>query len=145
MKISGWEDKFQGQIALICRREVEQIECVNIYRLLNEAIFFMCNVTTLVCIFLIHVASGGGLTPQNVFTTMVFVSIAQMEITKHLAMGVMGVAECWVSILWIHQFLETLKLEQECKLLPDESDKNGTRTILEPDASACLGSTCRVA
>ena len=129
MKISGWEDNFQGRIASIRKREVEQIERVNIYRVLNEAIFFVCNVTTSVCIFLIHVASGGVLTPRNVFTTMVFVNIAQMEITKHLSMGVMGVAECWVSISRIQRFLETPELEQQWKLLPDDSDQNGTAII----------------
>jgi ATP-binding cassette subfamily C (CFTR/MRP) protein 4 len=105
---------------------VEQIERVNIYRVLNEAIFFVCNVTTSVCIFLIHVASGGVLTPRNVFTTMVFVNIAQMEITKHLAMGVMGVAECWVSISRIQRFLETPELEQQCELLPPDDDDEDT-------------------
>ncbi len=129
MKISGWEDNFQGRIASIRKREVEQLERVNIYRVLNEAIFFVCNVTTSVCIFLIHVASGGALTPRNVFTTMVFVNIAQMEITKHLSMGVMGVAECWVSISRIQRFLETPELEQQCKLLTDDSDQSDTAII----------------
>lgn len=126
MKISGWEDNFQARIASIRKREVEQIERVNIYRVLNEAIFFVCNVTTSVCIFVIHVASGGVLTPRNVFTTMVFVNIAQMEITKHLAMGVMGVAECWVSISRIQRFLETPELEQQCEKLPDDYEIDGS-------------------
>lgn len=128
MKISGWEDNFQARIASIRKREVEQIEHVNIYRVLNEAIFFVCNVTTSVCIFLIHVGSGGVLTPRNVFTTMVLINVAQMEITKHLSLGVMGVAECWVSISRIQRFLETPELEQRCELLPpsDNDDENGT-------------------
>jgi ABC-type multidrug transport system fused ATPase/permease subunit len=140
MKISGWEDNFQARIASIRKREVEQIEHVNIYRVLNEAIFFVCNVTTSVCIFLIHVGSGGVLTPRNVFTTMVLINVAQMEITKHLSLGVMGVAECWVSISRIQRFLETPELEQRCELLPpsDNDDENGT------NASAIIAShvTC---
>ena len=127
MKISGWEDNFQGRIASIRKREIEQIEKVNIYRVMNEAIFFVCNVTTSVCIFLIHVASGGVLTPRNVFTTMVLINVAQMEITKHLSLAVMGVAECWVSISRIQRFLETPELEKSCELLADDDD--GTAMI----------------
>ncbi|KAL3796991.1 hypothetical protein ACHAW5_002761 [Stephanodiscus triporus] len=88
MKMNGWEDNFGKRIASIRARECEQIERVNSYRVLNEAIFFVCNVTTSFCIFAIHVASGGVLTSQNVFTTMVLINVAQMEITKHLSLAV---------------------------------------------------------
>jgi ATP-binding cassette subfamily C (CFTR/MRP) protein 4 len=57
---------------------VDQIERVNRYRAFNEAIFYLCNVATSVVIFLIHVGSGGLLTPRNVFTTMVLINVAQM-------------------------------------------------------------------
>ncbi len=38
------------------------------------------------------------LIPRRVSTTMVLINVAQMEITKHLSLAVMGVLECWV---WI--------------------------------------------
>lgn len=69
MKMSGWEDNFEERIAAIRKKECDQIERVNTYRILNEALFFVCNVTTSFIIFLIHVASGGFLTPRNVFTS----------------------------------------------------------------------------
>ena len=59
MKMSGWEDNFENRIATVRKKECDQIEKVNTYRVLNEAIFFVCNVTTSVIIFIIHVAAGG--------------------------------------------------------------------------------------
>mmetsp|Transcript_4521 Transcript_4521/g.10242 ORF Transcript_4521/g.10242 Transcript_4521/m.10242 type:complete len:1111 (+) Transcript_4521:249-3581(+) len=122
MKMSGWEDNFEARIAAIRKKEIDQIERVNTYRVLNEAIFYVCNVTTSVIIFIIHVAAGGILNPRNVFTTMVLINVAQMEITKHLSLAVMGVSECWVSVSRIQRFLETPELEQnnEKPLLADD-------------------------
>ena len=110
MKMSGWEDNFNDRISSIRKRECDQIERVNSYRVLNEAIFFVCNVTTSFCVFVIHVMNGGVLTPRTVFTTMVLINVAQMEITKHLSLAVMGVSECWVSISRMQRFLETPEL-----------------------------------
>lgn len=119
MKMAGWEDNFEERIAAIRKAEVGQIERVNRYRALNEAIFYFCNVLTSVVIFLIHIASGGLLTPRTVFTTMVLVNIAQLELTKHLSLGVMGVSECYVSVGRIQQFLESEELENDVGLIED--------------------------
>ncbi|KAL3802767.1 hypothetical protein HJC23_007544 [Cyclotella cryptica] len=105
MKMAGWEENFEQRVASIRSAEVGQIERVNRYRALNEAIFYFCNVATSVVIFIIHVAHGGLLTPRTVFTTMVLINIAQLEITKHFSLGVMGVSECYVSIGRIQKFL----------------------------------------
>ena len=129
MKMSGWEDNFEERIATIRKKEVDQIEKVNTYRVLNEAIFYVCNVTTSVIIFIIHVATGGVLTPRNVFTTMVLINVAQMEITKHLSLAVMGVSECWVSISRIQRFLETPELERN-EELPLMKDDNGDAAVI---------------
>ena len=110
MKMSGWEENFNERISSIRSRECDQIERFNSYRVLNEAIFFVCNVTTSFCVFVIHVSNGGVLTPRTVFTTMVLINVAQMEITKHLSLAVMGVSECWVSISRMQRFLETPEL-----------------------------------
>ncbi len=124
MKMQGWEDNFEGRIASIRKEECEQIEKVNSYRALNEAIFFVSNVATSVIIFLIHVGSGGVLTPRNVFTTMVLVNVSQMEITKHLSLAVMGASECWVSVSRIQRFIQTPELATiEDVFVPEASDK----------------------
>jgi len=123
MKMAGWEDNFEDRIAKIRKAETDQIERVNRYRALNEAIFYVSNVTTSVLVFLIHVGSGGVLTPRNVFTTMVLMNVAQLEITKHLSLAVMGVSECWVSIGRIQKFLESPELEinPEVPLICDDN------------------------
>jgi len=124
MKMQGWEDNFEGRIASIRKTECEQIERVNSYRALNEAIFFVSNVATSVIIFLIHVSSGGVLTPRNVFTTMVLVNVAQMEITKHLSLAVMGASECWVSVSRIQRFIETPELAMvKDEFVPEAGDE----------------------
>ena len=124
MKMQGWEDNFEGRIASIRKEECEQIEKVNSYRALNEAIFFVSNVATSVIIFLIHVGSGGVLTPRNVFTTMVLVNVAQMEITKHLSLAVMGASECWVSVSRIQRFIQTPELATiEDEFVPEAGDE----------------------
>lgn len=94
MKMAGWEDNFEDRIAKIRKAETDQIERVNRYRALNEAIFYVSNVTTSVVVFLIHVGSGGVLTPRNVFTTMVLMNVAQLEITKHLSLAVVSFTVC---------------------------------------------------
>lgn len=76
MKMSGWEDNFESRIAAIRKKEVDSIERVNTYRVMNEAIFFFCSVTTSVLIFIIHVGSGGILTPRIVFTTIVLINVS---------------------------------------------------------------------
>jgi ATP-binding cassette subfamily C (CFTR/MRP) protein 4 len=133
MKMQGWEDNFEGRIAAIRKEECAQIEKVNSYRALNEAIFFVANVATSVIIFLIHVCSGGELSPRNVFTTMVLVNVAQMEITKHLSLAVMGASECWVSVSRIQRFIQTPELEAiNDEFVPDDDEKKGgdTRAIV---------------
>jgi len=129
MKMSGWEENFEGRIAAIRKKECDQIERVNTYRVLNEAMFFGCSTTTSAIIFIIHVGSGGVLTPRNVFTVMVLINVAQMEITKHLSLAVMAVSECWVTISRLQRFLETPELEKsnEHPLLADD---NGDAAII---------------
>ena len=80
------------------------------YRALNESIFYVSSVTISTIIFILHVANGGLLTPRNVFSTIVLINVAQMEITKHLSLAVMGVSECQVSISRIQRFIESPEL-----------------------------------
>lgn len=127
MKMSGWEDKFNARIASIRERECRQIERVNLYRALNESIFFVSSVTISTIIFLLHVANGGLLSPRNVFSTIVLINVAQMEITKHLSLAVMGVSECQVSISRIQRYIESpelAKVNPDANALDEDEYKN---------------------
>ncbi|KAL7520054.1 hypothetical protein ACHAWX_004806 [Stephanocyclus meneghinianus] len=139
MKMAGWEENFEQRVASIRKAEVGQIERVNRYRALNEAIFYFCNVATSVVVFIIHVANGGLLTPRTVFTTMVLINIAQLEITKHFSLGVMGVSECYVSIGRIQKFLESPELENDIEVL----EETGSHCAIKVSNVTCHWNTPR--
>jgi hypothetical protein len=84
-----YESNFEQNIASIRQREVLCIQRVNRYRALNEAIYFSATIFTAPIIFIIDVISGGILTPMKVFTTFVLINVAQQELTKYLAIGIM--------------------------------------------------------
>ena len=145
MKMSGWEWQFFDRIVSIRKKEISQIERANRLKAWNEALFFSTNVVISIFIFIVHVAMGGTLNPRNVFTVMSLINVVQLEVTKHLSMGVMvsiccgdgalvlcrthlivyffkGVSECYVSISRIQKFLEFPELPSvNHKLLLDEA------------------------
>eukprot|EP00535_Pseudo-nitzschia_heimii_P006271 CAMPEP_0197193116 /NCGR_PEP_ID=MMETSP1423-20130617/26482_1 /TAXON_ID=476441 /ORGANISM="Pseudo-nitzschia heimii, Strain UNC1101" /LENGTH=1180 /DNA_ID=CAMNT_0042646201 /DNA_START=907 /DNA_END=4452 /DNA_ORIENTATION=+ len=107
MKMSGYEDRFLDRIMEGRKREVSQITRASNLKALNEALFFACNIVVSLVIFLVHVVClGGTLTPGNVYTVFTLVNILQLELTKHVSLGVMGVSEVYVSISRIQRFLE---------------------------------------
>lgn len=106
MKMAGWEDQFEERIAFVRAREIDQIQRANRLKALNEAVFFASNVIVAITIFAVHVALGNVLTPKSVYTAIVLINIVQIEMTKHLSLGVMGVSECSVSISRIQRFFE---------------------------------------
>jgi ABC-type multidrug transport system fused ATPase/permease subunit len=106
MKMSGYEDRFLDRIAEERKTEVAQIRRANKLKALNEAMYFACNIVISLVIFLVHVELGGTLTPGNVYTVFTLVNILQLELTKHVSLGVMGVSEVYVSISRIQRFLE---------------------------------------
>jgi len=90
MKMSGWEEEFQKRIANIRAAEVKQIHKANRLKALNEALFFSVNAVVSTTIFLSHVfIFDGVLTTRNVFTIMSLISVLQIELTKHLSLGIM--------------------------------------------------------
>ena len=105
MKMSGWEWQFLDRIQAIRKEEITLIEKANQLKSLNETLFFSANVVISIVIFLVHIAAGGTLSPRNVFTVMTLINIVQLEMTKHVSLGVMGVSECYVSINRIQTFL----------------------------------------
>eukprot|EP00985_Skeletonema_marinoi_P017655 scaffold9736_cov144-Skeletonema_marinoi.AAC.24 len=107
MKMQGWENNFEDRIAAIRAKETDQIQLVNWYRARNEALFFVANIVSAAVIFAVHVGSGGTLTSRNVFSTLVLLNLAQIELTKCLSLGVMGVTEAKVSVGRIQRFLQT--------------------------------------
>lgn len=106
MKMSGFEWQFLERIQDIRKQEVEQIQKANRLKAANEALFFASNVVISLVIFLVHVWIGGELRPRDIFTVFTLVNILQLGMTKHVALGVMGVSEAYVSIGRIQKFLE---------------------------------------
>ena len=106
MKMSGYEWKFLDRIAELRTKETDQIQHANRLKAWNEALFFSANVVISLVIFLVHVSIGGTLTAGNVFTVFTLINILQLEMTKHVSLGVMGVSEAYVSITRIQKFLE---------------------------------------
>lgn len=94
MKMSGWEWQFQERIQKIRREETTQIAKANRLKAWNEALFFAANIVIAIVVFLVHVLTGGTLTPGTVFATMSLINVVQIEMTKHVSLAVMGVSEC---------------------------------------------------
>jgi len=89
MKMSGFEERFLERIQDYREEEVSQITRANRLKAWNEALFFCANVVISVVIFLVYVGTGNTLTPRDVFTTFTLVNIIQIEMTKHVSLGVM--------------------------------------------------------
>jgi ABC-type multidrug transport system fused ATPase/permease subunit len=122
MKMSGYEERFLQRIQDYRKQEMQQIQKAQKLKAYNESIFFASNVVISVVIFFVHVVLNGGyLTPGNVFTVFTLVNILQLEVTKHVSIGVMGCSECNVSIQRIQNFLEFPEIQ-----LNKEIDKNTT-------------------
>lgn len=110
MKMSGWEWQFLERITSIREEEISQIKKANSLKAMNEALFFSANIVISIVIFVVHVTIGGKLNPRSVFTVMGLVNLVQLEMTKHVSLGVMGLSECYVSISRIQAFLELSEL-----------------------------------
>lgn len=128
MKMFGWEHEFENRINRVRQREIKQIHKANRLKALNEALFFAVNVFVSVTIFVIDVYGfNGNLTTRNVFVVITLMSVLQLELAKHLSLGVMAVSECMVSVSRIQKYLETSELSNSsCRsmtpLSGDESD-----------------------
>lgn len=106
MKMSGYEWRFLERIQELRRLEIAKISKANNLKAWNESLFFATNVVVAIVIFIVHVNTGGTLKPGDVFTVFTLINILQLELTKHVSLGVMGVSECYVSIGRIQKFLE---------------------------------------
>jgi ATP-binding cassette subfamily C (CFTR/MRP) protein 4 len=138
MKMSGYEWRFLDRIQKIRQDETRQISKANRLKAWNEALFFSSNVVISLTIFLVHVAIGGSLTPRDVFTVFTLINILQLEMTKHVSLGVMGASEVYVSIQRIQAFLEYPELPptsdpRNSDALPGEEDDTAM-SLSEVDA-----------
>ena len=114
MKMSGYEWRFLKRIQDVRQAEVDQIARANRLKALNEALFFSTNVVVALVTFLVHVlVLDQVLTPGDVFTVFTLINILQLEMTKHVSLGVMGASECYVSVHRIQRFLEFPELPSE--------------------------------
>ncbi|CAJ1953935.1 unnamed protein product [Cylindrotheca closterium] len=108
MKMSGFEWRFLERIQDIRKEEVDQIQKANRLKAANEALFFATNVVIAMAIFLVHVLLlDGTLYPRDIFTVFTLVNILQLQMTKHVSLGIMGASEAYVSIGRIQEFLES--------------------------------------
>eukprot|EP00978_Attheya_sp_CCMP212_P020021 scaffold56832_cov45-Attheya_sp.AAC.6 len=122
MKMNGWEQQFEERISKIRKREVHQIQRANKLKAWNESIYFSSNIVISIVTFIVHVATGGELTPRNVFTTMAMINVVQLELVKFASLGVMTVSECYVSITRIQDFLEFPEIRSTEKRLATAGD-----------------------
>lgn len=127
MKMSGWESELEKRITETRAEEISKIHKANRLKALNEALFFSVNVVISFTIFISHVfVFDGELTTRNVFTIMSLTNVLQIELTKHLSLGVMSGSECWVAMRRIQKYLESSELEpeveNECNATSGEDD-----------------------
>jgi ATP-binding cassette subfamily C (CFTR/MRP) protein 4 len=147
MKMSGYEARFLERIQQYRKDEVGQIVKANRLKALvrhelqcpcllcditthiplfsnflqNEALFFSTNVVISTVIFVVHVLLGNPVLPGDVFTVFTLINVLQLEMTKHVSLGVMALSEASVSSQRIQKFLEYPELEQR---MPDKSPDN---------------------
>eukprot|EP00978_Attheya_sp_CCMP212_P026115 scaffold85210_cov51-Attheya_sp.AAC.2 len=132
MKLNAWEWQFQERIQAIRKEEISQIRNANSLKVWNETLFFSSNIVIAIVIFLVHIFLGNTLTPRTVFATLSLLQTLQLEMTKHLSLGVMGVSECYVSITRIQKFLEYPELDETGRLsqsLPGKGDTSSSNKI----------------
>jgi ATP-binding cassette subfamily C (CFTR/MRP) protein 4 len=130
MKMSGYEHRFLERIQDFRREETAQIAKANRLKSYNEALFFSTNVVISLVIFVVHVFSGGVLRPGDVFTVFTLINILQLEMTKHVSLGVMGASECYVSIGRIQKFLEFPELPSMASKHESNTSKNLSKPVL---------------
>lgn len=125
MKMSGYEARFIKRIADLRKQEVKHISNANYLRAINEATFYCSNVVISIIIFLVHIhIFNGTLKPGTVFAVFTLVNVLQIEMTKHVSLGIMGVSECYISIKRIQEFLMHPELPMLISSSSDANDDN---------------------
>jgi ATP-binding cassette subfamily C (CFTR/MRP) protein 4 len=141
MKMSGWENELQKRILAARAKEIHQIHKANRCKAANEGMFFITYGVVSTIIFIFHVfVFGGTLVTKDVFTIFSLISVMQLEMTKHLSLGVYACAELWISVSRIQKFLETPELEKpSSKSMEDDNAMSDTE---KEDAIVLKNLTC---
>jgi ATP-binding cassette subfamily C (CFTR/MRP) protein 4 len=126
MKQCGFETMFLDRITKHRHGEIQQLQTTSRLKALNEAIYYFSNAVVATFIFSIHVALGGTLTPEIVYTTLTLLGILQFTLTKHIPNAIMGLSECYVSSQRLQAFLD----------LPEITSPVGDSVIVPAPASA---------
>mmetsp|Transcript_12086 Transcript_12086/g.24989 ORF Transcript_12086/g.24989 Transcript_12086/m.24989 type:complete len:1226 (-) Transcript_12086:4883-8560(-) len=106
MKCLGEEVQFLTKLQHLRKLEIQQLEKANRLKAANEALFYVTNVVVSFVVFVVHVSLGQELTAGKVFLVFTLVNVLQLELTKHVSIGVMATSECSVSVQRVQQFLE---------------------------------------
>ena len=142
MKYNGYEPLFLDRITKQRQKEVDKLRTTSSLKALNEAIYYCSSGVVAVFIFCIHVAIGGSLTPEIVYSTLTLLGMLQFSVTKLIPSAVMGLSECYVSCERVQAFLdlpETANIvERGSKAECDETSSSAShRTILKLSNVTC--------
>lgn len=89
MKMSGWEHELQKRILNARAKEVAQIQKANRCKALNEGMFYVTYGVVSTTIFIFHVfVFNEVLVTKDVFIVLSLINVLQLEMTKHLSLGV---------------------------------------------------------
>ncbi len=106
MKQNGFETMFLDRITRQRHSEIQQLQTTSRLKALNEAIYYFSSAVVATFIFCVHVAIGGVLSPEIVYTTLTLLGILQFTLTKHIPNAIMGLSECYVSCQRLQAFLD---------------------------------------
>lgn len=127
VKMNAWELEFEKRILRIRHNEVALLQKSSRLKAWNEAIYYVASVTVSVLVFVVHVATGGTLSAQNVFVTFTLLNIVQFTLTKHIPNAVMGLSECQVSTRRIQTFLDLPEQPEHATTSPCQNQPQGLR------------------
>ncbi len=128
IKWQAMEYAWQKRIQATRAQEMEKIIHANHLKAWNEALFFVTNIVVAMTIFFVHVILlGKTLEPGHVFTVYSLMNILQLEMTKHVSLGVMGVSELSVSLTRLQAFFELPEWSSSAQAVPnrEKDDDDG--------------------
>jgi ATP-binding cassette subfamily C (CFTR/MRP) protein 4 len=127
IKWQAMEYAWQKRIQATRAQEMEKIIYANHLKAWNEALFFVTNIVVAMTIFFVHViVLGKTLEPGHVFTVYSLMNILQLEMTKHVSLGVMGVSELSVSLTRLQAFFELPEWSSSAQAVTNREKDDGS-------------------
>ena len=105
IKENSWEGPFAKRVQARRRAEVAIVRQAVLLKAVNEALFLVAPVLIGGAAYVTFHLTGGTLSPRIVFTTLALVAVLQLMVTKFLPMAAEAVAECFISVRRIQEFL----------------------------------------